>query len=77
MWKVQLFELNYDEQEKKAVADVLQSGWITMGERMQAFERLFRAFLGHGAMSTAVSNGTAALHMALLALGVGLLTHFR
>jgi len=71
MWKVQLFELNYDEQEKKAVADVLESGWITMGERTQAFERSFGEFLGHGAMATAVSNGTAALHMALLALGVG------
>jgi len=71
MWKVQLFELNYDEQEKKAVADVLESGWITMGERTQAFEGSFGEFLGHGAMSTAVSNGTAALHMALLALGVG------
>ena len=60
MWKVQLFELNYDEQEKKAVADVLESGWITMGERTQAFERTFGEFLGPGAMATAVSNGTAA-----------------
>ena len=71
MWKVQLFELNYDERESKAVADVLNSGWITMGERTQAFERLFRDFLGQGTMATAVSNGTAALHMALLALVVG------
>ena len=71
MWKVQLFKLNYDERESKAVADVLDSGWITMGERTQAFERIFGGFLGHGAMATAVSNGTAALHMALLALGVG------
>jgi len=31
MWKVQLFELNYDGRESKAVADVLKSGWITMG----------------------------------------------
>jgi hypothetical protein len=61
MWKIQLFELNYDEQEKKAVADVLESGWITMGERTQVFERSFGEFLGHGAMATAVSNGTAFL----------------
>jgi len=61
MWKVQLFELNYDEQEKKAVADVLESGWITMGERTQAFGRSFGEFLGPGAMAAAVSNGTAFL----------------
>jgi dTDP-4-amino-4,6-dideoxygalactose transaminase len=61
MWKVQLFELNYDERESKAVTDVLESGWITMGERTQAFERAFGEFLGHGVMATAVSNGTAFL----------------
>jgi dTDP-4-amino-4,6-dideoxygalactose transaminase len=65
MWKVQLFELNYDERERKAVDEVLDSGWITMGERTQAFERAFGESLGHGTMATAVSNGTAALHVRL------------
>jgi len=71
MWKVPLFELNYDEREREAVTDVLASGWITMGECTQAFERGFMEFLGEGALATAVSSGTAALHMAMLALGIG------
>lgn len=70
MWKVQLFKLNYDEREGKAVADVLESGWITMGEKTQSFECLFAEFLGHEVKATAVSSGTAALHMAMLALDI-------
>ncbi|MEF8710862.1 MAG: DegT/DnrJ/EryC1/StrS family aminotransferase [Candidatus Accumulibacter propinquus] len=71
MWKVPLFKLNFDDQEVAAVADVVRGGWITMGEKTQEFESGFASFVGHGARSTAVSSGTAALHLALLALGVG------
>lgn len=70
-WKVQLFKLNFDEREAAAVAEVIASGWLTMGERTVSFEREFSAFLGHEAKAAAVSNGTAALHLALLALGIG------
>ena len=70
-WKVQLFELNYDHRELHAAMDVIQSGWITMGEQTQLFERAFSDFLGQDALCTATSSGTAALHMALLAAGVG------
>jgi len=70
MWKVQLFKLNYDEQETQAVKDIVDSGWITMGEKTQEFENDFSAMLGHDVKSVAVSNGTAALHMALLGLGI-------
>ena len=34
MWKVQLFELNYDNLEQQAVKEVLDSAWITMGKRL-------------------------------------------
>jgi len=71
MWKVQLFKLNFDEQEVTAVADVVRSGWITMGEKTKDFEKEFASFLGQGVRATAVSNGTAALHLALLSLGIG------
>jgi len=70
MWKVQLFKLNYDERESKAVKDIVDSGWITMGETTKKFEDGFSSLLGNDVKSTAVSNGTAALHMALLGLGI-------
>ena len=70
-WKVQLFKLNYDAREAEAVASVLESEWLTMGERTVAFERAFADYLGHQTEAVAVSNGTAALHLALLALDIG------
>lgn len=71
MWKVQLFKLNFDNRERDAVASVVEGGWLTMGEQIAGFESAFSAFLGDSAGCLAVANGTAALHMALLALGVG------
>ncbi len=70
MWKVQLFKLNFDGRECEAVAAVLESGWLTMGERITDFESEFSNYLGNGVQSLAVANGTAALHMALLALDI-------
>jgi len=72
MWKVQLFKLNFDEQEVAAVANVVRGGWLTMGEKTQQFEAHFAAYLGDDVTAAAVANGTAALHLALLALQVGL-----
>ena len=66
-WKVQLFKLNFDHLERRAVNDVLDSGWLTMGEKTAQFESEFSKFLGGGVQSIAVSNATAALHMSLLA----------
>jgi dTDP-4-amino-4,6-dideoxygalactose transaminase len=71
MWRVQLFKLNYDEREYKAVQEVLDSLWLTMGQRTLDFESAFSDFLGNNSLCLAVSNATAALHMALLALGIG------
>jgi dTDP-4-amino-4,6-dideoxygalactose transaminase len=70
MWKVQLFKLNFDQREAQAAKEVVESGWLTMGERIAEFESNFSKFLGSGTHCTAVANGTAALHMALLALDV-------
>ena len=71
MWKVQLHKINYDEREYQAVKEVLDSGWLTISEKTLGFEAAFSEFLGHDTRCLAVSNGTAALHMALLALGIG------
>jgi len=70
-WKVQLFKLNFDNREIEAVKNVLESGWITMGQNTIDFENEYAKLLGEGAKCLAVSNGTAALHVACLALGVG------
>jgi len=70
-WKVQLFKLNYDEREYNAVLETLKSGWITMGQRTVDFETAYAKELGEGAQCLAVANGTAALHIAVLACGVG------
>ena len=65
MWLIQLFKLNYDHREVKAVSDVVGGGWLSMGEETISFEENFGSFLGKDVYCKAVSNGTAALHMAL------------
>ncbi|MDO9256199.1 MAG: DegT/DnrJ/EryC1/StrS family aminotransferase [Bacteroidales bacterium] len=57
--------------EKKYVNDCLDSSWISSrGKYVSAFEEHFADYLGieH---ATAVNNGTVAIHVALLALGIG------
>ena len=63
-------EPNIGLDEIAALRDVVDSGWITMGDRVNAFEL---AFAEHHETPTAVavSSCTAALHLALEALGVG------
>jgi perosamine synthetase len=58
------------EQEAEAARRAILSGWITQGPEVAAFEQEFAAFVG-AAHACAVSNCTCALHLALLALGVG------
>jgi perosamine synthetase len=53
-----------------AVADVLRSDWLTTGPKVGDFERAFGEFTGAREV-VAVSNGTAALHAAMAALGIG------
>ncbi|HEU4920299.1 MAG TPA: DegT/DnrJ/EryC1/StrS family aminotransferase [Candidatus Limnocylindrales bacterium] len=58
------------EAEREAVLRVLDSGWLTTGERAQEFEEAIAARLG-SRHAVAVNSATAALHLALEALGVG------
>jgi dTDP-4-amino-4,6-dideoxygalactose transaminase len=67
---ISLSDLAFDEEEERAVLQVLRSRWISSGEVTQAFEREFAQFVG-ATHAVAVTNCTAGLHLSLLALGVG------
>ncbi len=56
--------------EKKAVAEVLESGMLADGPKVREFEEKFAEFCGTK-FAVAASSGTTSLHAALLALGVG------
>lgn len=70
MWKIPLFDLNYDQEEQDAVIEVLNSKWLTAGPKTKEFELQFQKYLGNNCHCCAVSSGTAALHLALLCAGV-------
>lgn len=60
-----------DAEEIDRVLDCLHSGWISsQGQYIPAFEKAFAEFCGTG-YGIAVSNGTTALHLALVTLGIG------
>ncbi|MGA2743344.1 MAG: DegT/DnrJ/EryC1/StrS family aminotransferase [Candidatus Sulfotelmatobacter sp.] len=57
------------QEEVSAAGRAILSGWVTQGPEVAAFEREFAAFVG-APHACAVSSGTTALHLALLAVGV-------
>lgn len=69
-YNIPLFNLNFDEEEEKAVMEVLKSKWISSGPKCNALEEKFAAMLGVK-YAIAVSSCTAALHLAMLAMGLG------
>jgi perosamine synthetase len=58
------------EAEERAVVEVLRSGQLSLGPKLGEFERKFADYLG-APHACAVSSGTAGLHLALRAVGVG------
>src|SRR5215210_7884080 len=58
------------EEEIAAVAETLRSGWLTTGPRAAELEQRMREYL-EAEHVVALSSGTAALHLSLVALGVG------
>jgi dTDP-4-amino-4,6-dideoxygalactose transaminase len=69
-WRVPLSALEVDEELLAEAGAALASGWWSAGPRVEAFETAFAEFVG-SPHAVACSNGTAALHLALLACGVG------
>lgn len=57
------------EEEIRAVSEVLQSGWLTTGPKVKAFEEAFAHYLG-AKHALAVNSCTAGLHLALDAVGL-------
>jgi perosamine synthetase len=58
------------DEERAAVDRVLRSGMVAQGPEVAAFEQEFSALVG-GRHCVAVNSGTSALHLALLAMGIG------
>jgi dTDP-4-amino-4,6-dideoxygalactose transaminase len=59
------------ERESAAVSAVIRRGYLAMGVEVQAFEQELQRFIGGGAEVMCVNTGTAALHLALQACGIG------
>lgn len=59
-----------EDDDIRAVREVMESGWITTGPKAAQFEEAFASYIG-ARHAVAVNSGTAALHLALEALGLG------
>jgi len=58
------------EEEVRSVVETLRSGWLTTGPKVKRFEEDFSKYLGC-TQAVAANSGTAALHLALDAIGIG------
>jgi dTDP-4-amino-4,6-dideoxygalactose transaminase len=67
-WRVPLSDIRVDDELADAVLATVRSGWWSMGPRVEELESEFAAFC-RVPYAIAVANGTAALHLALLAVG--------
>lgn len=59
-----------EDDDVEAVVETLRSGWLTTGPMVSAFESEFAEYVG-ASHAVAVANGTAALHLTMIAAGIG------
>lgn len=69
-YDIPLFKLNYGIEEEEAVIKTLRSRWISTGPRCQELEEILSGMLG-SRFGCTVTNCTAGLHLACLALDIG------
>src|SRR6188472_1565113 len=69
-WKVPLADVRVPDADIDAVVASYRSGWLSMGPETERLESAFAEYTGAG-QAIAVANGTAALHLACLAAGLG------
>ncbi|MEP0805746.1 MAG: DegT/DnrJ/EryC1/StrS family aminotransferase [Chloroflexota bacterium] len=69
-WRVPLSDIDFGDEEEEAVQQVVKSRWLTMGAVTREFEEEFAAYAG-ARHAIAVTNATAALHLACVAAGLG------
>jgi perosamine synthetase len=60
----------FGEEERKAILEPLESGWVVQGPKVAEFERLFAEFAGVK-YAIATTSCTTALHLSLVAMGIG------
>ena len=63
-WRYPLSDIDLGREEEREVLKVLRSKWLSTGPVTERFEKAYSHYLG-GGFAVAVSNGTAALHLAL------------
>jgi perosamine synthetase len=68
--KVSMSAPDITPEEINAVVEVLQSGWLSLGPKIKAFEHQFAEYIGIS-QAIGVSSGTAGLHLAMIAAGIG------
>jgi dTDP-4-amino-4,6-dideoxygalactose transaminase len=66
-WRYPLSDIDLGREEEREVLKVLRSKWLSTGPVTERFEKAYSHYLG-GGFALAVSNGTAALHLALACL---------
>jgi dTDP-4-amino-4,6-dideoxygalactose transaminase len=69
-WRVPLADVLVTDEDIAAVVETYRTGWLSMGPRTELLEERFADFVG-ARHAVAVNNGTAALHLACLAAGIG------
>ncbi len=71
MYKIPIYKPSLTGKEKEYVNDCLESTWISSkGKYISLFEKNFASYI-NSKYADSVSNGTVAIHLALLALGIG------